>query len=223
MRSIRSQSCSGSRRVSASRSSALLYCRSSSDIECEYGRTTEAFTRAGPERARACATASRMASTLAAASVPSTRMTFRLGNDSTSRDTSPPGVWTSTGTEMAYPLSSTTYTTGSRREHAVFNDSQNSPPLVEPSPSDTYDTSSAWDAPPASGCRWKNSPASAPPTACRHCVVVALEGDTMCRAGELQWFGICRPPEVTSAAEPTAASSMSYGVTPSARHSARSR
>ncbi len=57
----------------------------------------------------------------------------------------PPGVFTSTGVEIAYSLSSTTYTTGSRALLAVFSDSQNSPWLVAPSPSDTYVTSSPWN------------------------------------------------------------------------------
>ena len=92
---------SGSRAASSSRSAGLLYTRSSSDIECEYGRVTLARTSAGPERARAYPTASRIASRLAAASVPSTRITRRSGNDSTRCETSPPGVWVSTGTEIA--------------------------------------------------------------------------------------------------------------------------
>ena len=54
----------------------------------------------------------------------------------------PPGVFASTGVEIAYPLSSTTYKTGSLLFEAVFSDSQNSPWLVDPSPIDTYVTSS---------------------------------------------------------------------------------
>ena len=49
----------------------------------------------------------------------------------------PPAVPTSTGTEMAYSLSSIRYNTGSFRFDAVFNDSQNSPSLVVPSPQET--------------------------------------------------------------------------------------
>ncbi|OGU04225.1 MAG: hypothetical protein A2085_08990 [Gemmatimonadetes bacterium GWC2_71_10] len=49
---------------------------------------------------------------------------------------------TSTGTEMAYPLSSTRNRTGSRRLDAELSASQTSPSLVVPSPSDTYTTSS---------------------------------------------------------------------------------
>ncbi len=55
----------------------------------------------------------------------------------------PPGVFASTGVEIAYPLSSITYSTGSLPLEAVFSDSQNSPWLVEPSPIETYTTSSA--------------------------------------------------------------------------------
>ncbi len=49
----------------------------------------------------------------------------------------PPGVLTSTGTEMAYSLSSTTNSMGSLRFDAEFSDSQNSPWLVVPSPHET--------------------------------------------------------------------------------------
>ena len=52
---------------------------------------------------------------------------------------------------------------------------------------------------------------------------VALEPDTMLCATAPQWEGIWRPPELGSSFEPTAASSMSSGVTPSWRQSARSR
>ena len=55
----------------------------------------------------------------------------------TSRDTEPPAVCTSTGTEIAYPLSSMRNNTGSFRLLAVFSASQNSPSLVVPSPADT--------------------------------------------------------------------------------------
>jgi hypothetical protein len=68
--------------------------------------------------------------------VPSQRITSRFGNDATSFEMSPPGVCTSTGTEMAYPLSWTTNRTGAIRVQAVLSDSQNSPSLVAPSPID---------------------------------------------------------------------------------------
>jgi hypothetical protein len=42
-----------------------------------------------------------MARRLAKKSVPSTESTWRPGNDRTSREMSPPGVCTSTGTEIA--------------------------------------------------------------------------------------------------------------------------
>ena len=59
------------------------------------------------------------------------------GNPDTRREMLPPAVCTSTGTEIAYSLSCTTKTTGSRRLAAVFSASQNSPSLVVPSPSET--------------------------------------------------------------------------------------
>ena len=86
---------------SASRSSLVLYSDSSSEYECEYGRVTRAWTAAGPLRARTYATASRIAARLARKSVPSTESTWRPGNERRSFETSPPGVWHSTGTEMA--------------------------------------------------------------------------------------------------------------------------
>ncbi len=46
----------------------------------------------------------------------------------------PPGVFTSTGTEIAYSLSSIMNSIGSLRFDAEFSDSQNSPWLVVPSP-----------------------------------------------------------------------------------------
>ena len=49
---------SGSRRASASRSAGVLYQRSSSEWECEYGRVTVAWTSAGPFPARTYAIAS---------------------------------------------------------------------------------------------------------------------------------------------------------------------
>src|SRR5204862_235978 len=51
--------------------------------------------------------------------------------------TEPPAVCTSTGTEIAYPLSSMRNSTGSFRVEALFNASQNSPSLVVPSPAET--------------------------------------------------------------------------------------
>ncbi len=49
----------------------------------------------------------------------------------------PPAVPTSTGTEIAYSLSSIRNSTGSFRLEAEFSDSQNSPSLVVPSPQET--------------------------------------------------------------------------------------
>ena len=65
-------------------------------------------------------------------------------------DTEPPAVFTSTGTEMAYPLSSTRKTTGSLRLVAVLSASQNSPSLVVPSPVVQSTTSSPCAFPSAS-------------------------------------------------------------------------
>jgi len=47
------------------------------------------------------AAASRLARRLAKKSVPSIESTWSPGNNRTSREMSPPGVWTSTGTEIA--------------------------------------------------------------------------------------------------------------------------
>ena len=91
---------------------------------------TFACTRAGPFRFRAYSTAFRITSWLAIKSQPSTCCTKRLGNPLTSLEIEPPAVFTSTGTEIAYPLSSTRKTTGSFRLHAVLRLSQNSPSLV---------------------------------------------------------------------------------------------
>ena len=99
-----------------------------------------------------------------------------------SRDTFPPAVCTSTGTEIAYSLSSMTKRTGSFRLQAVFSASQNSPSEVVPSPAvQTTISSSAkevtwWRS---SGAMVARSPASAVPTAFRNCVPVGDEGQTM--------------------------------------------
>ena len=50
------------------------------------------------------------------------------------RNVFPPAVWTSTGTEIAYPLSSTQKITGSFPSATAFMASQNSPSLEVPSP-----------------------------------------------------------------------------------------
>ena len=71
------------------------------------------------------------------------------------------------------------------------------------------------------GCRC--TPASAAPTACSTCVPVGLDPDTMFSAVWPQCDGICRPRELGSSLAPTAARSISSGVTPSCRQSARSR
>jgi hypothetical protein len=65
----------------------------------------------------------------------------RLGNPVTSLEIDPPAVFTSTGTEMAYLLSSMRNTTGSLRLQAEFIASQNSW-LVVPSPDEQKTTSS---------------------------------------------------------------------------------
>ena len=115
----------------------------------------------------------------------------------------PPAVLISTGTEIAYPLSSTTYTTGSARLHALLIDSQNSPSLVAPSPVETYTTSSSVK-PSVMPSSFARSEASAMPTACRNCVPVGDDDETMLYARCPQWLGICRPPDAGSAAAPTA-------------------
>jgi|GEM_PF-5106036 len=79
---------------------------------------------------------------LAIASVPSTSAKWKFGKFATSREMLPPGVCTSTGTEIAYSLSSITNSTGSLPVEAVFIASQNSPSLVAPSPLQTSVTSS---------------------------------------------------------------------------------
>ena len=62
---------------------------------------------------------------------------MEIGESATRREMFPPAVCTSTGTEIAYPLSSTQKITGSLPSAAVFSASQNSPSLVVPSPSET--------------------------------------------------------------------------------------
>ena len=64
---------------------------------------------------------------------------------------------------------------------------------------------------------------SAAPTACRNCVPVGDDAETMLRALWPQWLGIWRPPELGSMAAPTALYSISFGVMPSIRQRARSR
>ena len=65
------------------------------------------------------------------------------GLDRMSREMSPPGVCTSTGTEIAYPLSSMRNRTGNCLVQVAPIASQNSPSLVAPSPSDVNTISSA--------------------------------------------------------------------------------
>ena len=148
-------------------------------------------------------------------SVPSTSPRHSPGKPATSFEMLPPAVWHETGTEMAYPLSSTRKSTGRRLRQATLSDSQNSPSLVAPSPEATSVISSDAGA--------RSRPASAQPTACRYCVPVGDDELTMLNFAWPQCEGIWRPPEEGSAAAPTACSSISSGVTPSARHSARSR
>ena len=95
-------------------------------------------------------------------------------------------------------MSSTRNSTGSCLVHAAFSASQNSPSLVEPSPSEVKTISSAWKRCVAigdvrrRGCRC--TPASAAPTACSTCVAVALDPETMFSAVCPQCDGIWRPP-----------------------------
>ncbi len=217
---------SGSRSASASRSAAVLYIRSSSDMEWEYGRITWACSSAGPFRCRAWRITVSAAFRLASTSVPSTSSMSRSGNPLTSRLTLPPAVPTSTGTEMAYPLSSTRKTTGSFRFDAVFSASQNSPSEVCPSPVVQSTTSSSSNASIRSRIPSTNEARNAPsavPTDCRYWVPVGEDVDTIRRSRRPQCDGICRPPLAGSASAPTACSRCSYGVIPSAWLSARSR
>ncbi len=62
--------------------------------------------------------------------MPSTSVTKKLGKPRISFEIEPPGTLTSTGTEMAYPLSSIRKSTGSFRLLAVEIASQNSPSEV---------------------------------------------------------------------------------------------
>src|SRR2546427_889380 len=96
----------GSRFDSSSRSLGGLYSTSSSESEWEYGRMTWACTSAGPRRCRQCATARVSASKDAIGSQPSTSSMKRSGKLATSFETEAPAVCTSTGTEIAYLLSS---------------------------------------------------------------------------------------------------------------------
>ena len=79
-----------------------------------------AWMSAGPFPERAYPIASPLTSQESIRSVPSHRKTARFGKLSTRSEMLPPGVCTSTGTEIAYSLSSMRKTTGSRRLHAVF-------------------------------------------------------------------------------------------------------
>src|SRR5262245_5759048 len=137
----------------------------------------------------------------------------------------PPGVLTSTGTEIAYPLSSTRKRTGSFRLQAEERPSQNSPSEVWPSRVETRPSSSFWKPPrSASALIWLiRQPPPAAPTAWRHWPPV--HEDLGIRSSRLdpQWDGICLPAEAGSSLAPTAWRNISYGVTPIWRHSARSR
>ena len=92
---------SGSRRASASRSAGVLYSFSSSESECEYGRMTVAWTKTGPFRSRTCATASPQRAVAGEIVGAVAAEHAQPGKCSTSREMSPPGVCTSTGTEIA--------------------------------------------------------------------------------------------------------------------------
>ena len=186
---------------------------------------TLACTSAGPFRCRAYSTARDMASYEAMTSQPSHSSSRRAGNPATSLEILPPAVFTSTGVEMAYPLSSTRKTTGSFRLDAVFIASQNSPCEVVPSPVVTSTTSSrsVGTCSAAAGFWSARSHASAQPTAWRNWVPVGLEALTMLRSFCPQWLGICRPPEFGSSAAATAERSCSVAVMPRPRQRARSR
>ena len=86
---------------------------------------------------------------------------------------------------------------------ALLSDSQNSPSLVVPSPVVTSTTSSPWK-PSVISSSFARMDASALPTACRNCVPVGDEAETMFSSRLPQWLGIWRPPEFGSAAAPTA-------------------
>ena len=114
--------------------------------------------------------------------MPSHSTILSPGNPVRSRETFPPAVWTSTGTEIAYSLSSITKSTGSFRLHAVFSASQNSPSEVVPSPAVHTTISSSAKLPTcrcSSGATEARNPASATPTACRNWVPVGDDADTM--------------------------------------------
>src|ERR671915_669422 len=136
---------------------------------------TWAWTSAGPFRPRAYSTAFVSTSYEAITSHPSTSWMKSPGNPVSSLETDPPGVLTSTGTEMAYPLSSTRKTTGSLRLVAVLSASQNSPSLVVPSPVVQSTTSSpriSWSLSGMPSIVEYRSHASAQPTAWRNWVPV---------------------------------------------------
>ena len=83
----------GSRFASASRSAASGSWLSSSDSECEYGRTTWAWTRAGPRRSRQYATASRIAARLASGIAPVDLADEQVGERADElRDAAPRGL-----------------------------------------------------------------------------------------------------------------------------------
>jgi PAB1-binding protein PBP1 len=87
---------------------------------------------------------------------------------------------------------------------AVFIDSQNSPWLVVPSPVDTNTTSSPRNCASARPSVAARTDPSAAPTPCRNCVPVGDEELGMLSPLCPQCEGICRPPELGSAAAPTA-------------------
>lgn len=66
-------------------------------------------------------------------------------------------------------------------------------------------------------------PASAQPTAGRHCDPVGLDWVTMLRWRAPKWLGIWRPADAGSFAAPTACKSKSVGLTPRDNTSDRSR
>jgi len=77
-----------------------------------------------------------MASYDSSGSLPSTSSSSKFGKLHTSFETEPPAVCTSTGTEIAYLLSSIRNRTGSLRLLALLSASHHSPSLVVPSPAE---------------------------------------------------------------------------------------
>ncbi len=84
-------------------------------------------------------------------------------------ETDLPETWSLTGTEIANLLFWIRKITGNRPRAAQFTASWNSPSLVDPSPDETYTTSSV---------PFRTAPIAVP-TAWRYCVPVGLDCDTI--------------------------------------------